>query len=210
MLDDRLHLAVGAADDPAVTGGIVELDRQQRQRAPPRAIQDRRERLRARQRIGAEQHERHAVPREMRQRLCQRVAGALRRVLQRPREVGVGKALPHRVATVAVDHTNAVRRELPGRLQNVRQQRPAGKRVQDLRHAGAHPLAFAGSEDRDVEGRNVGGCHVSIGFYANLPARPSERAPVHDERVNARVLGDVAGGTKTRSLPAPPILKEES
>ena len=81
--------------------------------------------------------------------------------------------------------------------------RPA-ERMQHLRHAGAHPLALAGGEDRDVEGRGTGGRHVSTGFYANLAWRaPACRAPMHDGRVNARVLGDVAGGTKTRSPPAP-------
>ena len=88
VLDDRRHLAVAVADDAAVAGGIVELDREQRQRARARVADDRFERLGARQRVGAEQHERHAVGAELRQRLGERVARPQRRILQCPVEIG--------------------------------------------------------------------------------------------------------------------------
>ena len=54
VLDDRLHRALGVADDAPVTGRVVELDRQQRKRALPRMPDDRCERLRPRERVGAE------------------------------------------------------------------------------------------------------------------------------------------------------------
>ncbi len=85
--------AVVVAHDAAVTRRIVELDRQQRQRAVARMPHDRSERLGARQRIGAEQHERHAVGRKLRQRLRERMSGAQRRILQRPAKIGIGKTL---------------------------------------------------------------------------------------------------------------------
>ena len=175
MLDDRRHLAVGVADDAAVTGGIVELDRQQRQRARARVADDRFERLGARQRVGAEQDERHAVGAELRQRLGERVARAQRRILQCPMEIGVGKARAHRVAAMAVDDANAIGGELARGLDHMREQRPPAQRMQNFRQPGAHSLADAGSEDRDVEGRRPGGRHGVREFYANPWRRPNAR-----------------------------------
>ena len=152
VLDDRLHRALGVADDAPVAGRVLELDRQQRKRALTCMPDDRFERFRPRERVGAEQHERHAVAGQLRQRLREGVPGAERRILQRPAKIGLGKTLAHRVAAMTVDDADAVRRELARRLEHVSEQRPAAQRMQHLGQAGAHALAHTGGKDRDVEG----------------------------------------------------------
>ncbi len=121
--------------------------------APCRACSDDGfERLGAGQRVGAEEHERHAVGAELRQRLRERVARAQRRILQRPVEIRVGKALAYGVAAMPVDDADALCRELARRFEHVGKQRPATQGMQDFRHPGAHALAHAGGENRDAEG----------------------------------------------------------
>ena len=151
MLDDRRDLAIGTANDASVTGRIVELDGQQRKDAFLRALGDLAQRLGARQRIGAEQHQRDAVGAQSRHRAPERIAGAARRILARPGEVGVGKSLAHLAARV--DDADGSRLELARCREHVREQRPAAERLQHLGQRRAHALALSGSENGDLQRR---------------------------------------------------------
>jgi hypothetical protein len=84
------------------------------------------------------------------------------RILQRPLQIRIGKARPHRIAAVAVNDANAIRLELARRLDHMREQRSTCKRVQNFWKRGAHSLADAGSENRDVEGGRPGRHGVRI------------------------------------------------
>jgi hypothetical protein len=181
VLDDGRHPAVGVADDAAVTGGIVELDRQQRQRARASVLDDCLKCLGARQRVGAEQHKRHAVFAELRQRLGERMAGSEWGILQRPMEVAVGKSPAHRVTAVTVDDANAIGGELARGIDHVRQQRSSTQRMQNLGNSGAHPLAHPGSENRDVERGGLGGRHGVENFTRNAE-RTLPRAQAYQRR----------------------------
>ncbi len=201
VLDDGRHRAIRAAHDAAVSGRVVELDREQRQRALTRMSDHRLERLGARQRVGAEQHERDAIGCEVRQRLRERVSGALRRILQCPLQVGFGKALAHGVAAVTVDHADAIGGELARGVQHMREQWPAPERMQDFRQTGAHPLADACGEDRYAEGRGPEGRHGLRGFYVNRGARSVGREA---ERA-ARAVRTRSRGGKPAPRPGPLI-----
>ena len=63
LLDDGRYFAAGVTHDASVAAGIVELDGQQRQGAVLRTLDDLPQRRDARQRIGAEQYQGHAVGR---------------------------------------------------------------------------------------------------------------------------------------------------
>ena len=88
----------------------------------------------------------------MRQSLLYRMAGTELRLLRDEFQGRICKYCGHGIAAVAVNDDSAVGIQGPGAVQHVDEQRLPAERVQDLRQAGIHACALAGSEDHDVEG----------------------------------------------------------
>ena len=101
------------------------------------------------QRHVAEQHEHGMVVGYRRQRLGNRMTGTELLGLLAPDEIGIGKRCANRLAAVPVDDLDIVCPELPGPVDDVRQHRLAGQRLQDLGQLRMHSLALAGSQDHD-------------------------------------------------------------
>src|SRR6266480_7481949 len=79
------------------------------------------------------------------------MAGAALRRLQYPVEAGVGKRRAHAIGTMAMHHENLARRERPRRVDHMREQRPAGKRMKHLGKVRPHALAKTCSKYDHVE-----------------------------------------------------------
>src|SRR5947207_4196751 len=150
VLDDGGHPSVRGANDAAISRRIVEVDREQRQGAPPRVLDDFTQCRFARQRIRAEQHQRHAVGRERGKRAAQRVARAARRILPSPDKIGIGKTLAYGVAG-ALDDEDHARDHGPRGCEHMRQQGLPAERMQNLGQRGVHPLAFPRGENGDLQ-----------------------------------------------------------
>src|SRR6266545_261576 len=150
VLDDRGNTPVGGANDAAVSRRIVEVDREQRQGAPLRVLDDFPQSRFARQRIGPEHHQRHAVGRERGKGAAQCVAGAARRILPRPDKIGIGKARAQGVAG-AVDDADRTRGHGPCGREHVREQGLPAERMQDFGQRGMHALTLPCGKDRDLQ-----------------------------------------------------------
>jgi len=81
-----------------------------------------------------------------RERLRERVTAAELLGLLDPLEIDSRERRAHLAAAMAVHDENSLRFERASRLEHVREQRPAGKRMQDLRKRGVHALALPGCE----------------------------------------------------------------
>ncbi|OIQ86786.1 hypothetical protein GALL_313750 [mine drainage metagenome] len=182
VLDDALHAPGGVAHDAAVAGGVVELDAEQPQRAGAGGVEQRLQRRRAHQRHVAVQHQHHRVVVERVGRLQHRVAGAELRLLLAERRAGGGKRGADLLGAVADDDDAALRVELRGGIQHVREQRAPGQRLQHLGPRRLHAGALAGREHDDVQ-RRLGLKRVGIGHPCILgwaPARRPAKRPVGD------------------------------
>ena len=96
------------------------------------------------------------------------VAGAARRVLHDEAQVGRCQRLLHGRRAVADDDGNRLRRQGACRVQHVRDQRPPGERMQDLRQRGVHALAQPGGKHDDMN-RNG---HDAMGCFSTLRMIP--------------------------------------
>jgi hypothetical protein len=109
-------------------------------------------RLRARQRVGAEEHQCHAVGGERSQRALERIGSPRRRFLPCPAQIGVGESSAQHIVIATVHDADRLGFERPRGRQHVRQQRPPTERMQNFRQRGTHPLTFAGGQDCDLQG----------------------------------------------------------
>jgi hypothetical protein len=80
------------------------------------------------------------------------MAGAELRLLQRPGEIGRIQRGAHRVAAMAVDQTQRLRRQAARRVDDMRDERLAGDRMQNLGQVGMHALPLPGGENDDIHG----------------------------------------------------------
>src|SRR5258708_40188158 len=86
----------------------------------------------------------------MRHRLHDRVARAELRVLHDPDRPVFAHGLAHRLAAMAVDHADDLRRQLPCRVDDMRNERPAGETMQYLGRIRLHALAETGGAEDDI------------------------------------------------------------
>ena len=136
----------------------------------------------ARQRHVAVQDQRRHGVQQMRQRLHDGVAGAQLWFLARQRHCASPAArrvrsleiCRHGVTAVAVHDADGAGGRFAaqrlGRVEHVRQQRPAGQWVQHLGQVGVHALALPGGENDDVHG-----CFQGLGVVAPASARVDRR-----------------------------------
>ena len=150
--DDARDRSIGVAHDAAVHRGIVEHHRQQRERVLRARVlvEQTAQRLGTRQRniAGEDQH----VPRSIdeRRRLQHRVTGALLLFLHRVARA-VADCFLHRLALMADDHDRRPIRYRTGEIEDVVDDRAAGRGVKNLDRRGLHARALTGGEDDDVE-----------------------------------------------------------
>ncbi len=85
---------------------------------------------------------------------------------------GSAKCRAHRVAVATVNDADRARRQSLRRVDDVREQRPSGQRVQHLGQRRVHALAVAGGENRDLQGRSPSGRELSH-FSLGSPPHPS-------------------------------------
>ena len=78
--------------------------------------------------------------------------GALLLGLQRPADVGARDRRAHLFRAMSMDDVDRVGLERARGCDDVREQRPAGQRLQHLRQVARHALALAGSQDDDGQG----------------------------------------------------------
>ncbi len=149
MFDDRSDAAVAETHDTSIAVGIVEIDRQEGQ--PVLSVGDDLAQGRdLTERIGTEQYQRNAVARQHAERAPQRVAGAARRILPCPEDIGFGEVRAQG-AFGPLNHANRTRAQRAGGCEHMGEQRPAREQMQDLGQGGAHPLAFTGGENGDLQ-----------------------------------------------------------
>ena len=151
LFDDRGHAALGVAQDAAVTGWIRQVGREHGQ--PARCIEQALQRMRGDQWHIAIEHEHAGIVGHAGHRLLHGMAGAELLRLLRPLQVGlVRERGAHRLATMPVDHMDALRRQRARGVDGVRQHRSACHLLQHLRQCGFHSLALAGGQDNDMQG----------------------------------------------------------
>ena len=100
-------------------------------------------------------------------RLPDGVAGAQLRFLQGPGEIGRIERGADDVAAMSMDDAQTPRQERARRVDDVRDERLASKRMQHLGQMGVHALALAGGEDDDVHRKFSG----ETGKDATMPQR---------------------------------------
>ncbi len=156
LFDDTQHLAVRIAHDAAVAGRIVERHGEHAVAALPRAIGETPQRARARERHIAVQHERRHRRIQQRQCLLHRVAGAELLLLNRELHVGRRHGNAHRFGAMTNHDDEPCRIKRACSIDNVRQEWPAGQRMQHLGQRGTHALAGACRQNHDVHGVDEG------------------------------------------------------
>jgi hypothetical protein len=77
------------------------------------------------------------------------MAGAQLLRLVAPAQVGIRKRRAHALPAVAENHMDRRGLELPRAVEHVREQRPPGERLEDLRQRRAHPLPQTCSQNDD-------------------------------------------------------------
>ncbi len=151
LLDDRPHIAVGAANHAPEAERIAHSRGQQPDPVALRDFSDARERLGCHERDVAKADERDAVGWQDIERDARGVAGAARRVLTHEIHVRRRERSFHRLGAIAGDDGDRARRERAHSRQHVRRERAAGELVQRLRQSRVHSLALTGGENDDVE-----------------------------------------------------------
>ena len=146
VFDDAQHAPVLLAHHAAIAGGILEELGLDGQPAGVGCGAQRRERRGLNQRHVAVENEHAAFIRKQRDRLLDGMAGALRRILDGPQQVGLRKCRAHLLAAVTDHHHDARRLQRARCIEHVREHRPAADGVQNLGQVGAHALAQTGRE----------------------------------------------------------------
>src|SRR4029077_1986019 len=140
-----------------------------------------------------------AIGRERGKGAAQRVAGAARRILPRPDEIGIGKALAHGVAG-ALDDADHARSHRPRGREHVREQRLPAERMQHLGQRGMHPLAFPRGENRDLQRQfHRGANYRTFVPCGSLPPRLGSRNLCENVPEAAAERGLSRGGTSMQA-----------
>ena len=149
----RAHAPARIAHDATVALRLVELLGEQREVPRPRRVDERAQGCGGDQRHVAVEHERRCRRRASAGSACiTRVPGAELLLLQRPgdrRRRRCARA-PPRAPWPTTTHRRCGSSAARG-VDHVREQRPAGERMQDLRQVRVHALALARGEDDDLE-----------------------------------------------------------
>ena len=156
LLDDAQQPPARVAHHAAIAAGIGELRGQQRKAALARVRQQSAQRVGEQQRHIAIKYQHLVRVGNLRHRLLQGIAGAKLFGLQRPLQPAILEQFAHALAAVSVDHVNRRRRKACCHVQYMREHRRAGQRLQHLRDIRLHPLALAGRQDHDRQGRGAG------------------------------------------------------
>ncbi|MNV76215.1 hypothetical protein D3C71_1695530 [compost metagenome] len=132
MFDDRLHHAVGIADDAPVAGRVDEVDGQQPKLFVSDLFQQPLEGGGLDQRHIAVEDQ-HALGGKHRQGLGHGMTGAQLFALQNEVEVIGRQSLAHQVRAMPDHHMDAGRRQLPGAVDDVAEHGLTGDRMEDFR-----------------------------------------------------------------------------
>ena len=204
LLDDRVHGAVGTADDAAVAGRLVELRGQHGHGVALLGVvvDERAQGLGGEQRDVAVGHDDGAGQvGQLGERALHGVTGAALLVLHRRTHLGgdLAEVGDHLVAAVADDDNEMFGVERFGRLDRVADQASSADGVQHLGDRRLHPGALARGEDH--HGGRAGGAHAGAllgGTSAGgptgprIPATPRPQDPV-------RIRTPVGSRARTRT-----------
>ena len=145
-----VDLAVGIADDAAVTGRVVQFDGEQAQLLRRYLLEQALKGFDFDQRHVTVKNQ-HGVGLDERHGLSHGMAGAQLFVLQDEIQIIRRQAFTHRIGTMADHDVDALWIKLPGAVDNMAEHRIAGNRVQDFRQRRTHASALTGSEDNDFK-----------------------------------------------------------
>ncbi len=149
LLDDAGHGAVGAPLDAPISGGIVEFDGQNGERAGGGGGAQRLEAVHRDQRHIAVQHQDRVIVGYHGHGLHDGMAGAALLGLQHPLHVFMREGALHLGAAMPIHHADLHGPKLPGHAYHMLQQRLAGERLQDLGQVRVHALALSRGEYDD-------------------------------------------------------------
>ena len=158
VFDDGLHAACVVEQYATIARRIVERLGEQGEACVASRAKQARERGRQHQRHVAEQHQHLGVVGDVRQGLQHGMPGAELARLVRPAEVGAGEGSLYLRSAMSMHHVDARRPQRRSTVDHVREHRPASQRLQHLGQGRFHPLALAGGEDHDVQGRTHAQC----------------------------------------------------
>src|SRR5712691_7527513 len=151
---DNAHNPFAVSYDAPIPCGVVRCRGEQAQTFP-RGFDQALERPGPNQRDVAVQHEGRPALVEMRHGLHHRVARAELRVLPDPDRSVFSHGLAHGLAAVAVDDADDLRRQALRRVDDMRDERPAGETMQHLGRIRLHALAETGGEDDDIHTERI-------------------------------------------------------
>ena len=177
MLDDRGNLAVGIADNAAITGRVIQLYGEQAHLSRHHMLEQ------TLQGFDFDQwhvavKDQHGVGIDERHGLSGGVACAQLLVLKHEIQVISSQALTHHFSAVTDHHMNALWIKLTSAVDNMAEHGVAGNRVQDLGQRRAHTSALTGREDNDFERHDwlpiLGGQRLRPGFEFGKEKRVAE------------------------------------
>ena len=150
LLDDGRDLAGSITHDAAVTGRIIQFDREQAQLLWADLFEQALQGFDFDQRHVTVENQ-HGVGLDERHSLSHRMTGPQLFVLQDEIQIISRQALAHRIGTVADHHVNALWIKLPGAVDNMAEHGVAGNRVQHFRQGRTHARALTGGENNDFK-----------------------------------------------------------